>query len=123
MARKHVVEIKCDRCTRVENRTMGEGESTPLPASFKATMGSKEVSFDDLCTPCWTTVKQHLDAISKKIEGMSPDRKKTASVRTQESEVQQQLSTVEPVPKIGLKSTTNSGATKKGGDAPSPPAK
>lgn len=32
------------------------------------------VRFEDLCTPCLRTVKNHLEQIGKKLEGMSPDR-------------------------------------------------
>jgi hypothetical protein len=34
-----------------------------------------KAQFKDLCTPCMQTVKNHLEQIGKKIEGLSPDRK------------------------------------------------
>lgn len=32
------------------------------------------ITFIDLCAPCLRAVRSHLDAISKKLDGMSPDR-------------------------------------------------
>lgn len=76
MARKQVVEIQCDRCSRTEHRE--EEEKQGLASSdFVATMGALRVQFNDLCTPCQKTVKNHLEQIGKKIDGLSPDRKGT----------------------------------------------
>jgi len=38
------------------------------------------IEFEDLCEPCMGAVKGHLDAISKKITGLSPERKKKEPV-------------------------------------------
>jgi hypothetical protein len=52
----------------------------PLPV-FAATLrgggvlGVITVSFEDLCGPCHRTVRALLDQISKRIDGVSPDRK------------------------------------------------
>jgi hypothetical protein len=81
MARKQVVEVQCDRCTRTEHRhekafpekTHKEGEETY--AFFGTGEGLTPVKFKDLCTPCQKTVKNHLEQIGKKIDGLSPDRK------------------------------------------------
>jgi hypothetical protein len=78
MARKAVVEVQCDRCTRTEHREVSEADKRGNIA-FDASMNGVEmhVSFDDLCTPCMKTVKNHLEQIGKKIDGLSPDRKPT----------------------------------------------
>lgn len=73
MARKQrtVVEVKCDRCTRVEER---EDDKAEAFTAFEGRMFGIAVYFDDLCGPCHHTVKNHLEQIGKKLEGMSPDR-------------------------------------------------
>lgn len=73
MARKQVVEIACDRCARTEYREDDPGHVDHL--AFNASMDGMTVQFKDLCTPCLKTVKNHLEAIGKKIDGLSPDRK------------------------------------------------
>jgi hypothetical protein len=47
--------------------------------AFVAAMDGVQVQFKDLCTPCLKTVKNHLEQIGKKIDGLSPDRKPTDS--------------------------------------------
>jgi len=74
MARKQrtVVEIQCDRCTRTEER---EEPEVQKGAAFVGEMsGVVGFRFDDLCGPCYRTVKNHFDQIGKKLEGASPDR-------------------------------------------------
>ncbi len=73
MARKQrtVVEVQCDRCTRTEERA--EEKSEPIVA-FTGQMLGLAVRFEDLCGPCYRTVKNHLEQIGKKLEGASPDR-------------------------------------------------
>lgn len=77
MARKAVVEVQCDRCTRVEHRgvdTDNVGHHVK-DAVFSAYMaGAAPVTFQDLCAPCFRAVANHLEAIGKKIDGLSPDR-------------------------------------------------
>ena len=81
MSRRVVSEIQCSRCARVET---GPAESMPPPgmddgpAAFVAKLGALKVQFEDLCVPCTKAVKTHLDAIGKKIEGLSPERAERA---------------------------------------------
>ena len=76
MARKAVLEIQCDRCTRIEHRedappSFREGAQ----AALHVALGDGQVySFQDLCSPCERTIRNHLSAIVKKIDGPSPDR-------------------------------------------------
>ena len=73
MARKQrtVVEVQCDRCSRIEEV---DGDSKAVPTSFEGRMFDLSIRFEDLCTPCTRTVKNHLEAIGKKLDGVSPDR-------------------------------------------------
>jgi hypothetical protein len=62
----------------VEHRETAIGAKGGHPI-FVGNLGEGEdmllVQFMDLCTPCLKTVKNHLEAIGKKIDGLSPDRK------------------------------------------------
>lgn len=78
MGRRVVIEVACERCERVEYRKADEGDDAP-PTAFTASLGKDadlvQVHFAELCSPCYSTVRQHFEAIAKKIEGLSPDRK------------------------------------------------
>lgn len=88
MARRSVVEIQCSRCDRKELRESvasmeyssgGVSLSVPeaLPSALMLRLGDgTKIDFEDLCAPCMGAVKSHLEAISKKITGLSPERKK-----------------------------------------------
>ena len=79
MSRRVVSEIQCSRCARVET---GSAPAVPhpaiaqpeVPAAFVVTLGTHRIQFEDLCGPCTKAVKTHLDAIGKKIDGLSPAR-------------------------------------------------
>jgi hypothetical protein len=70
---KTVIEVQCDRCTRTEERDGDLSKEVNL-AAFEGRMFGLAVRFEDLCTPCLRTVKNHLEQIGKKLEGVSPDR-------------------------------------------------
>ena len=84
MARKQVVEVECSRCSRVEKREPSEDVggsmsfearlSNGLPATQKGTE-QLVIRLEDLCAPCYKTVRSHLEAIGKRIEKLSPNRK------------------------------------------------
>jgi hypothetical protein len=91
MARKQVVQIQCDRCTRTETRDItkqdlhapeGKNKVLTFGAQLTDPAGPLEVMFEDLCTPCMRTVRNHLEQIGKKMDGPSPDR----ATKTAESE-------------------------------------
>src|ERR1700722_799807 len=86
MARRQVVEIQCSRCERKEMRESarelnfppqdGEAPWTQFRAELKLSDEKLlAVVFEDLCTPCQSTVASLVAQIGKKIEGLSPDRK------------------------------------------------
>lgn len=99
MARKAIVEVQCERCTRKETQELGPGDNNgqlaePPPVFFGRVqiLGEKplEAKFGDLCGPCARTVKALFEQIAKKVEGLSPDRtakkeSKDAPVETQPS--------------------------------------
>lgn len=71
MARKQVVEIKCDRCKRAEYKDPeGASEKKPLLILWLGT----EIRYEDLCSPCAATVSRNIEQISKTLEGKSPKR-------------------------------------------------
>jgi len=76
--RREVVEVVCGRCKRKEYipTIAGVDLAAPGAGSFTATLvmqGEKvlEISFDELCPPCSTTIRNHLEAI-KRIQKASP---------------------------------------------------
>lgn len=96
MARRVVVEVGCSRCDRKELReetpmtySSGGVEITSPAIAPKALTvklgGESSIEFDDLCTPCLNAVTAHLEAIGKKIEGLSPERKKKDEEVAEES--------------------------------------
>lgn len=72
MARRAIVEIQCDRCSRIDKVEEGKDELL-CQIQFNNTY----IEYKDLCRPCLAAVQNHIDAIGKKLEGrLSPDRKK-----------------------------------------------
>lgn len=67
--RRQVVEVQCARCAR--KQLVDESTVTDF---FQATLNSTVIEFEDLCTPCFKTIEKLLEAISRKIDGLSPDR-------------------------------------------------
>lgn len=71
MARRPVVEIKCDRCGRVENRDTGvlpkDGQKA-LSVTFKG----QKVEYDDLCSRCDSACENYFKSMTKQIE--EPDK-------------------------------------------------
>jgi len=67
MARRPVVEIKCDRCQRVENRNSEvlpkEGQKA-LSVSFKG----QKTEYDDLCLRCDNAVENYFKSMTKQGE-------------------------------------------------------
>ena len=90
MARRTVVEVQCSRCDRKELvESAGEVIATnglppgPAKALIVKVSDGTNIEFEDLCSPCMGAVKGHLEAIGKKIEGLSPERKKTKDPATE----------------------------------------
>lgn len=80
MARVRVVEVRCDRCKRVEHIPSNDAPSSDgeaKPSVFVAQLGTAAaVRFEDLCGPCTSTIDGYLALIAKKPEKFSPNRKK-----------------------------------------------
>ncbi len=89
MSRRQTIEVKCDRCKRIEY----------VPAPNKKDVGAAPtlhvkgvllnikvlIDFEDLCSPCEKTVKNLVDSIIKVIKGKSPDRNSDAKKEGDES--------------------------------------
>ncbi len=83
MARRLVVEVKCSRCDRIEQKSVDEGAVSgdePRPNALTVNLLGEDAetglhfSFEDLCAPCRKTVRALLEQVGKRIEGVSPDR-------------------------------------------------
>ncbi len=84
MATELMMQVKCDRCERLETRPVKEETKRIAEGSavkqFSATLVSSDgksrtIEIGDLCGPCENTIANHLAAIEKKVEKKSPDRK------------------------------------------------
>jgi len=59
MARREVLEIKCDRCGRVETQGKEEILSLPTGGEFAAKFHGQEVRYPDLCRGCRQAVANY----------------------------------------------------------------
>lgn len=78
MGRQAVIQITCDRCTRVEHRpiTKEEQELGKKTADFVGMFLGQRLEFQDLCTPCQDIVRGHWAQINKELTKASPQRPK-----------------------------------------------
>jgi len=67
MARREVVEITCDRCSRTETQTSTEAPKGGSP-EFVGTFHGEKVSYDDLCKRCREAVSGYYSRIAKKAD-------------------------------------------------------
>jgi hypothetical protein len=78
MGRQAVVQITCDRCTRVEHRPMSEAKEPPAQGkkhyAFVAVYKGKKVEFEDLCTACEEILDNHWEAMARELKKASPRR-------------------------------------------------
>lgn len=64
MARREVLEVVCDRCSRTE--TQAKEEVSPVnTAEFKGVMGKDTIEYADLCRRCRSAVTNYFDKIRK----------------------------------------------------------
>ena len=75
MARQKVIEISCDRCTRVEHRALSDFKDRQGPA-FEGTFMGAAVKYDDLCTGCEEIVGARWNEITRELSKASPIRQK-----------------------------------------------
>jgi len=67
MARERLYAVTCARCGREEH------VAEEAPRTFEAHLGEREVTYDDLCTECHTTLGGLLDEAGKLLK-VSPKR-------------------------------------------------
>jgi len=84
MGRQAVIEITCDRCTRVEHRSMSDSRPEQKEGSkehymFRAMYKGKMIEFEDLCSGCESIVDNHMREIDKSLTKRSPIRDKSKS--------------------------------------------
>lgn len=76
MARKQVVEIKCDRCPRTEYTSEDKVPKKPEGQRFlfAGRFGATKIEYEDLCSVCMQIVSTRFDEIKKELTKMAPDR-------------------------------------------------
>lgn len=62
MARRKVVEIRCDRCDRVEHQQESEISSDEVPELELSVRGEK-VTYQDLCRRCRSSVENYVNRL------------------------------------------------------------
>lgn len=67
MARRQVVEIKCDRCDRVENQE-GTAIPTGMDDELTVTFHGKSIKYHDLCKRCRDACENYFKAMIKQAE-------------------------------------------------------
>ena len=74
MGRKVVLQVNCDRCTKVEHRTVPQGQAPAQEVVFSATFRGKTVRYEDLCLNCIEVIDAHWKEITKTMQKISPQR-------------------------------------------------
>jgi hypothetical protein len=74
MGRQPVLQITCDRCTRIETRPISEAKEEKKVPDFDAVFMGKRCRWEDLCTPCREIVNGHWGDIARKLKKSSPHR-------------------------------------------------
>ncbi len=79
MARREVIEVKCDRCGRVE--TQGSEDRAVEGPEVNVTFHGETYVYDDLCKRCRSAVRGYFDRIAKKADDqISSDDSKVTSI-------------------------------------------
>lgn len=79
MGKQVVIQITCDRCTRVEHRPLADSSGQPddkKKPDFVGIFQNNRIEFQDLCTPCRDIVAGHWKQIAKELTKASPQRPK-----------------------------------------------
>jgi len=81
MARRQVLEIRCDRCSKVETQDIKPGEEKPEVALL-VTFQGESVEYEDLCRRCQGAVEGYFKSMtlqSKKDEEEGPKEEELKS--------------------------------------------
>ena len=87
MARQEVLEIKCDRCGKVENHP-AKGKEIPRP-EFSISFQGQKVVYEDLCRRCRGALENYFISSTKQKEetpgedpkeGVDPARRKVLGI-------------------------------------------
>lgn len=81
MARRQVVEIKCDRCQRVENQEVVQ--ASPVAEELVVTFQGQTVKYGDLCKRCREACANYFKSMTKQLE----EEKKSKEVPEPKKEI------------------------------------
>jgi hypothetical protein len=81
MGQQQVTQITCDRCKRVEHRSLSELRAAPKAGDkshyvFMGTYKGDYAEFEDLCTGCLSIFDNHWREMTKVLQKSSPIRRK-----------------------------------------------
>lgn len=95
MGRQKVIQITCDRCTRVEHQPISDIPEDGVKMFSGQFMG-EEIEYTDLCTGCRTIVQNRWDTIKKELIKSSPIRKFKRGERQRMEEAKKKSETARP---------------------------
>lgn len=85
MARRDVIEVTCDRCSRKETQSSAEAPNGPGP-EVEVTFHGDKIIFNDLCKRCREAVRGYFTRISKKSEDVAPAKEPSSVEQVQADE-------------------------------------
>lgn len=90
MARRQVVEVVCDRCSKVETQGIDEDPNrrSKNGKEFELTFHSRTIEYEDLCIRCRKAIDGYVKQISKEVE---PKAKKDEPVHEPKQETKKGL--------------------------------
>lgn len=79
MGQQPVIQITCDRCSRVEHKPLSEAKVSPkkgeeIKYMFSGTYKGDHVSFEDLCAGCESILDNHWEKMARQLQKASPIR-------------------------------------------------
>ncbi len=67
MARRQVIELRCDRCERVETQPLNE-KTKEFKFELEVSFQGQKVEYEDLCRRCRSAVENYFKSMTKQPE-------------------------------------------------------
>lgn len=80
MARRQVIEVKCDRCGKTETQENRNHSGASVPTEMTVSFQGKTVSYEDLCTRCRGACEGYFKSITKQTEKIKEEAPKKSGL-------------------------------------------